>query len=144
MHTPTKSAKANMFWHKTLYNILIFIFSLQPAYPVYKKSMQSVQRMYTQWCMKKIHLEPKTSTVGIYSSKLWPYTGNWAKSRGCALFCKQAIFSKTGKFILVPRFSDLERDCTCQKTQNEQLSMFVSTHTAVGKLLVCRRKLGML
>ena len=33
--------------------------------------------------------------VGAHSSKLRQYTGNWAKSRGWALFCEWALFLKT-------------------------------------------------
>ena len=35
------------------------------------------------------------SRVGAHLSKLWPYMGNWAKSRGWAFFCEWALFSKT-------------------------------------------------
>ena len=35
------------------------------------------------------------SRVGAHSSKLWPYTRNWAESRGLALFCKWALFRET-------------------------------------------------
>ena len=35
------------------------------------------------------------SRVGVHSSKLWPYTGKWAKSRGWVFFCEWALFHKT-------------------------------------------------
>jgi len=32
------------------------------------------------------------SRVGTHFSKLWPYTGNWAKSRGWVLFHETTVY----------------------------------------------------
>ena len=40
------------------------------------------------------------SRVGAHSSILWPYTGNWAKSRGWAPFHKWAFFREIMVYVL--------------------------------------------
>ena len=56
---------------------------LWPARYTYEKSVGCI------WLVMKLH--EARSEVGAHLSKLWPYTGNWAKSMGWAFFCETMV-----------------------------------------------------
>ena len=50
---------------------------------------------------QQVHTWDRTR-VGTHLSKIWPYTGNWTKSRGWALFLGCSLFHETTVYVAWP------------------------------------------